>query len=364
MKILLLNQYGPDSGAPTGRILGELASHLEQNGWETRLISTGLPYGKPRRGLRRIMHELWSHASLFFQSLLHRRVSAVISLTSPACLAITAGIIARLHRAHHYHWVMDLYPDVGIKIGEISDGPVTRTLSRLMQRAYRQSRQVIALDEDMQSHLAVHYAVDSTIIPPLPPHTPWPSAPPHPSGQTRQWLYSGNLGRAHEVEVLLNVQKELESRHVPAELILQGQGPQFLSSQDAAHALGLHRVRWRKPVPADQLAATLLASDVLIVTRRDELKGLLLPSKLQLAELSGRPVLWIGDTDGHTARRLAATGRHGVFSADQVVEIAQWLQALFSPEASAQSVSPSPTDPVRRQFLAHWEALLRQDLAP
>ena len=54
------------------------------------------------------------------------------------------------------------------------------------------------------------------------------------------------------------------------------------------------------------------------------MKGLLLPSKLMLAELSGRPILWIGDTDGFTALRLRKAG-HGVFASDQIEPIAEWL---------------------------------------
>ena len=32
MRLLLLNRFGPDSEAPTGRLLGELADHLQARG--------------------------------------------------------------------------------------------------------------------------------------------------------------------------------------------------------------------------------------------------------------------------------------------------------------------------------------------
>jgi hypothetical protein len=178
------------------------------------------------------------------------------------------------------------------------------------------------------------------------------------SPATRQWLYSGNFGRAHEIQILLQIQKKLEDNGVPAELILQGQGPQFLASQDAARGLGLRRVQWRAPVSLDKLGESLLQADVLVVTRKAELKGLLLPSKLMLAELSGRSILWIGDTDGKTAARLARTGRHGVFTITDADSIVQWLTALFARGASPLETKPIATSLVRQQATDQWQALL------
>ena len=156
----------------------------------------------------------------------------------------------------------------------------------------------------------------------------------------------------------MQIQKKLEERHLAAELILQGQGPQFSSSQNAAGQLDLRRVQWRSPAAQEALGEALLQSDVLVVTRKAEMKGLLLPSKLMLAELSGRTVLWIGDTDGKTAQRLKAEGRHGVFTMDEVEPMAAWLQYLFERKSSEQAIKPRSTRDVREKSIRKWEELL------
>jgi glycosyltransferase involved in cell wall biosynthesis len=358
MRLLLLNQFGPESGAPTGRILGELGAGLEKRGHEVLLLSTDSNYGKPRRGLGRLRQELLSHWLMLWRGVFGPKPDAVISLTSPACLAVTATVVAAVRGARHFHWAMDLYPDVGVRLGELKDGPSTAFFRFLMRLAYQKAERVIALDDDMRDYLQAHYGVEAAVIGPFPPEIAWPSSPREPR-TSRQWLYSGNFGRAHEIEILLQIQQRLEDRGVAAGLVLQGQGPQFETSREAAGRLGLRQVQWREPVPQDKLAESLVQSDVLVVTRKADLKGLLLPSKLILAELSGRAILWIGDTDGKTAQRLARKGRHGVFAVEDVEPISAWLQRLFEGKIPAAAVEPTPTSAVRSQAVESIEMLLK-----
>jgi hypothetical protein len=235
---------------------------------------------------------------------------------------------------------------------------MTRLYRQLVGRAYRRAQRVVALDEDMRNHLRESYGVDAAVVEPFPPDVEWTAPPAKAPGELKRWMYSGNLGRAHEIDVLLRVQQKLEERGVHGELVLQGQGAQFSSSQEAARALGLQRVVWRPPAPAEKLGASLLEADVLVVTRKPEVKGLLLPSKLMLAELSGRPILWIGDTDGYTARRLAKAG-HGVFSSEQTDAIAVWLERTLAPDAPAPA-PPRPSSSMREQGIAVWQGLLQE----
>ncbi len=355
MRLLLLNQYGTATGAPTGRILAELGSELQRLGHEIVFLEADASYGKSRRGWRRIAHELGVHAALWARGAGCGRVDAVISLSSPACLAVTAGSIAKLHGARHFHWAMDLYPEVGVMGRELSEGALSRFLTRLMGGAYRQARRVVALDEDMREHLRQTYDVDAVVMEPFPPEVEWTVPSPVPA---RRWLYSGNLGRAHEIEALLRAQKKLEERNADAELVLQGQGAQFGPSREAARLLGLKRVRWLPPAPVETLGRSLLEADALVVTRKPAMKGLLLPSKLMLAELSGRPILWIGDTDGFTAARLKKAG-HGVFGPEETEAIAAWLEQALS-RGSSEPASPRPTRVCREQCVATWNALLQE----
>ena len=352
MRLLLLNRFGPDSEAPTGRLLGELADHLQARGHEVSLLTADPVYGGTRKGWLRWLQEFRAHGVLLWKSLLHPRVDAVLSLTSPVCLLLTADLAARRHHARSYHWAMDLYPDLAAALGQLP--AAARPLRTSMRRAYARATAVVALDGDMRDHLRAVYGREAAVIAPWPPSLPWPLPSAQAEGEST-WLYSGNLGQAHEVGVLLHVQQLLEKEGVPATLVLQGAGAQWGGSQETARALGLTRVIWRPPVPDAELTASLLGAGVLIVTRKPETQGLLWPSKLALALLSGRPILWIGDTEGATAQALRAGG-HGVFAPGQIEEIAAWLRLKFA--SSAILPDPQPVEPVRSAALRQWEELL------
>ncbi len=350
MKLLLLNQFDGQSSAPTGRILQELGDTLTADGHEIVVIATSDRYGKPVKGKARLLREAKAHLYLLWRGISQSKVDGVISLTSPAFLPVTASLIALRHQARHYHWAMDLYPEVALILGE--PVPCPGFFRRLMGLAYRHAAKVVALDEDMRDHIRSTYGTDTAVIEPTPPEIEWPATQP----SRRCWLYSGNFGRAHDIDILLDVQKALEASGSPAWLILQGDGPQFLKTQDRAREMGIKQVKWNGPVPMADLGKSLLEADVLVVTRKPELKGILLPSKLVLAELSGKSVLWIGDTDGRTAQRLRADGQHGVFTVADTLAITQWLQGVFSDQVKPRD--PVPVSSRRAEIGNRWKSLL------
>ena len=125
------------------------------------------------------------------------------------------------------------------------------------------------------------------------------------------WLYSGNLGRAHEWRTLLDAQALLEARGLPVRLVFQGDGAARVPAMAHADAIGLRRCEWKGYVPEDGLLPALMEAQTLIVTQRPETRGLLWPSKLALLERLPRPVLFVGPTDGSHRRASAGAWPRG-----------------------------------------------------
>jgi glycosyltransferase involved in cell wall biosynthesis len=61
-------------------------------------------------------------------------------------------------------------------------------------------------------------------------------------------------------------------------------------------------------VPQAGLGASLEAADVHLISLRDEWKGLIIPSKLQAAFESARPVVFVGPRDCETADWVVESG--------------------------------------------------------
>ncbi len=334
MRFLFLNQYAPPDPAPTARLLGELADHLRRAGHEVETLSPAQSYqGRPARGGGRLRRELGALFAIGRAGWSGRRPrpDVVLSLTSPPGLLVVAALLAWRHRAHLAHWAMDLYPELALALGETGPNVIYHGLQAAMRRAYRRCALIVALDEDMRAHLQATYGVRSVQV-----LAPWPSA--DSAGQLAgvgdpetpwTWLYSGNLGRAHEWRTLLDAQRLLEGRGVPVSLVFQGDGAARAAAMAYAQDIGLQRCAWKGYVAEADLRASLGRARLLVATQRPETRGLLWPSKLALLERLPRLVLYVGPVDGAIASRLRQRTGTEVFAPGQAQATAAWVEACY-----------------------------------
>jgi colanic acid biosynthesis glycosyl transferase WcaI len=344
LKFLFLNQYGPPDPSPTARILAELADFLRARGDSVTIVSYQQEYhGRPPRGVRRLLREVRSLLFIFRRALsVEQRPDIVLALSSPPCLLPLGRVIASRYKVPLAHWAMDLYPELAHNLGELKSGLIYRLLTRIMEWGYRGAQLVVALDEDMASHLRRSYAIAPVVLPPWPAKSilisqqkiasPTPvAARPLTSDApfVWTWLYSGNLGRAHEWEPLLDIQYELERRRLPIRLLFQGGGAMWPAAQARAKALGLDRCVWNGYVPEAESFATLQASALVIVTQRREAQGLLWPSKLSRIIPLNKPLLWVGPIKGAIARSLTTRPFTGCFEPETTMITADWIEQLF-----------------------------------
>jgi glycosyltransferase involved in cell wall biosynthesis len=131
--------------------------------------------------------------------------------------------------------------------------------------------------------------------------------------------YSGNLGRAHEIETLLAAIAIVEkagavetttpvgnaSRRPPVLWLFVGGGALFDPLKAEVARRGLTSVRFKPYQPRECLGESLSAADVHLVSLRPELEGLIVPSKFYGICAAGRPTIFVGDKDGEIARLIA-----------------------------------------------------------
>lgn len=345
LRFLIVNQFVPPDPAPTARLLGEVAEELRRRGHEPILVGDRVDYrgGKTLLGSR-ALREVRSLLRLFLRLLAAPRADAIVCLSSPPMLPVVANLARVRHRgARLIHWAMDLYPDVAVALGEVRENSWLHRITRhLMRRVYRSCHLVVALDREMAQRIGVD-PLRCEIAPPWPP--PVPESVGRPDGATERsaftWLYSGNLGRAHEWRTLLEAQARLEAEGIKVDLVFQGDGAEVPAAKALASSLGLKRCHWRPYASETDLVPSLLEADALLVTQKPETAGCLWPSKLALVLQTGRPVLWIGQTDGGIADRIRDSG-HPVFSPGDskglAAQLARWARSLprISPDPLAE----------------------------
>jgi colanic acid biosynthesis glycosyl transferase WcaI len=331
MHVVMLNQYVPPDRSPTAKLMGDLAAGLRGDGHRVTLIGSDLDYRIRAEGRgARMRRELNAHWQLFSRGAAAGRCDVILSASSPPGLLLTASVLAALRQTKSVHWALDLYPELALALGRRSVPQPLRTLLFAVTRlGYRSNARTVCLDTDMRSWIRRQYGVDPEVI------RPWllqdlsavaPASLAYPPKGSFTWLYSGNLGQAHDWETLLAAQRLLEDRQCPVTLAVQGGGASRASAQARARQLKLARVVWRPYVTDHELADTLLAAHAHVVTQRTCTRGLLWPSKLGLLMCLPRPLLFIGPEQGAVAAELLERENVGVFAPEAAEAVAEWVQ--------------------------------------
>jgi glycosyltransferase involved in cell wall biosynthesis len=112
--------------------------------------------------------------------------------------------------------------------------------------------------------------------------------------------YSGNFGRAHDFQTVLDAAEQLKASPEIVFLMI-GEGQQRRYVEDEARRRGLSNIVMKPFQPVDQLSESLGAADVHLVSLKPELEHCIVPSKFYGVLAAARPTIFIGDPDGEIA---------------------------------------------------------------
>lgn len=331
MKVTLLNQYYAPDEASTAQLLGDLGAALAARGHRVRAVCSNRSYADPGRRyparetlagveVRRLPSTAFGRSTRIGRvadyaifgagaagALLGGpRPDVVVSLSTPPLVAALGLVASALRGSRTVYWVMDVYPDLALKLGAIRPrSAAARVLAGLSRRLLSRSDRVVALDEAMAGCLRGHGAQRVTVIPNWADEQsirPRPTAG-HPLRESWGWdgrfvvLYSGNMGLAHEFDTLLDAARRLSDDRTVLFAFVGG-GPRRREIEDGVARRELANVEFRPYVPREQLGESLTAGDLHVVTLRDGMQGLLVPSKIYGILAAGRPTLYVGPAGG------------------------------------------------------------------
>jgi len=335
-RIIFVNRfYWPDEPA-TAQLLTDLAEALAATGHSVTIITSSprqpaCPVIEIRNGveIRRTRSSRLGHRNLVGRALdfLSFSVKAlrllskiihngdtVVLMTDPPLLGCAATSIALKRGAHVVHWIQDVYPEIATAVS----GNRLPLISRNWRnRAWRRSDRCVVLGSDMASFVAACGVASDKIhiCPNWAPSGLAPIAEPTSSDLRTQWGlvgkfvigYSGNLGRVHDLEPLLDVADALRSEPDIA-FVFIGDGAQKSQLQSGAGSRQLKNIFFQPAQPREHLHETLALPDLHVVTLRTGCEQLVFPSKLYGITAVGRPVIFIGPAQSEIARLVQADG--------------------------------------------------------
>lgn len=342
-RIIAVNRfYWPDHAA-TGQILTDLTTFLASRGWSVGVITSRLRYDgseaalaprevrdgvavrrvwTSRMGRARLPGRLLDYLTFYVSAAAALLVEAkrgdvVIVTTDPPLFLLIAAPLTRLKRARLVTWNHDVFPEVAGALGlGWADGPIGRILARLRNRALRGAAINVALSGAMADRLARSVAGEAhlRVVPNWSDGGIRPVAP-EDNRLRRDWGlgnafvigYSGNLGRAHMPNKVGElVRRTLDLPDVVWLFIGGGIGMgciRAIAAQTEAAKLQIHPYQPRK-----DLAQSLSAPDLHLVSLDPACEGLIVPSKISGILAAGRPLLYLGNPESALAREIAERG--------------------------------------------------------
>ena len=338
--VIFVNRFFyPDSSA-TSQILSDVAFYLAQTGRPVRIITSAMSYQDARalpsheivKGVevRRLRTTRFGRANLmtrafdyisFYLSATWFAIRSVkkgdilVAKTDPPLVSVPMGLVARFKRARLVNWLQDIYPETASELGvSVFKGPIGAFLRALRNRSLKRAVLNIVIGQTMAERVKkegvtdaqiahIHNFVDDEAIRPLEDHAPdlrqaW--------GLTSDDFvigYSGNLGRAHDIETILDAAEALQT--LPkVKFLFVGGGHLRTELEERVKKRSLRNIVFKPYQPREQLKETLGLPNVHWVTLKDALEGLIVPSKLYGIAAAGRPVIMIGSCEGEIGRLI------------------------------------------------------------
>jgi len=347
-RIIFVNRYFYPDICATSQILSDLAPRLVAQGFDVHVVCSRQLYDDPKAPLLHHeiidginVHRIWttrfgrhellgravdyaSFAAVAAVKLfaLTRDADVLVSKTDPPLMSIVTAVIAGLRGARLVNWLQDIFPEIASRLGS---NPLPHwadaVVRRMRSMSLRSARTNIVLGERMRSNLLqlqipaeqiciIENWADGGAIVPMPAHSTALRKSLNAAGNFVVG-YSGNLGRAHEYETLLDAAIKLRDE-TDIVFMMSGGGAKMQQLKLAVEKRQLDNFLFLPYQTREGLGPSLAAADVHVACLLPALEGLVVPSKFYGILAAGRPVIFIGDPDGELSRVILSSGCGGV----------------------------------------------------
>jgi colanic acid biosynthesis glycosyl transferase WcaI len=261
----------------------------------------------------------------------------VLVPSPPLTIGLSAFTISLFKGIPYVYNVQDIYPDVVIKLGILTNRRVIR-FSRWLERfVYRQASRITVLSEGFKRNLlgkgvpeekltVIPNFVDTGFIRPLPRHNGFRDRFDL-DGQFVA-LYAGNVGHSQDLENVLACAERFEDQD-DVTFVVVGNGSRRPYLEDLAGAMELSNVRFIPFQPREDVPKIYAAADVCLVPLKENIALDSVPSKAYTIMASGRPIVASVDR-GSDAWNLVEQAECGVcVEPEDPQALAQAIRRLY-----------------------------------
>lgn len=274
------------------------------------------------------------------------RPDAIYHVDNLPTTGLVALLLGRLRGAPVVQHVGDLWPESVTESGMLPRGPVGRAAGRLLRAVcdfvYRRDDHLTVLSPGFERALVArgvapdrievlpNWAEEERFFP-----VPYDEALAVELGLAGKFnvLYAGNIGPLQELETVVRAAALVRDQS-NLQIVIVGSGPREQAVRALAESLGVQNVRFLGRRPIESMNAINALADVLLVHLADRpFLHSTIPSKVQVALVSGKPVL-LG-VRGDAADLIRQSGGGVAFAPGDPDDLARSLRSLAEMPSSA-----------------------------
>ena len=386
IKLSVITQFFPPDYAATGQLIDELVRNLGFLGIDVEVFTSQPGYafqssdapvieqvGRVRIQRSRTA-QLWSgrirgkavNGVLYvFRAALHlfrakNRNNILLVTTAPPFLPLLGYLVFVMFKTPYICILYDLYPDIAIALGVLPKRHWLALLwQNLNQRIWRNAKGIVVLSPAMKWHVlascpeisekvsVIHSWSDPDWIVPIMKQENW-FAWKYNLVTKFTVLYSGNLGRCHDMDTILEAAKLLQDE--PIQFVCIGSGAKRDDLVESVKQLGLNNFLFIPYQDKHVLPYSLTACDLSLVSVDERTENLVTPSKLYSALASERPIAAICCKDSYLRELISEADCGNAFENGDSYGLAQFIRFLSRDRQLAERMGKSGRQYLRSHF--------------
>lgn len=335
-------------GKPTYSEHGMAAPRKERwNGMDIyRLPATS--FKKDRLFLRAINMFTLTVSAIFYLFVNWKKNDRLLLVTNPPSLIPIVALIGKIKGARPYLLVHDVYPDILAATGFLKkEAFVYRCMDYVMTRSFRTFEKVVVLGRDMQYLIAAKTRIPESEIPIIPNWADCSEILPVPDGSNAFAAghgladhtiiqFSGNIGRTHDIESVLQAAKALKEMS-NIKFLFAGYGGKaaWLAREIDRSELG--NIKFIARQPRESLGPMLSSSRAIVISFNDQMLGLSVPSRMYNVLSAATPIIAMADPGSELALMVSENNAGWVIAPHDAAALTELILWLSTPEGKADA---------------------------
>ncbi|MER3524977.1 MAG: hypothetical protein C4326_13240 [Ignavibacteria bacterium] len=290
----------------------------------------------------------------------------VFVVTNPPTLPFVASLICKFRNCALVLRIEDVYPEALVAAGFTRrDSLLVKAINVLHRWLYRKAAAVIVLGHDMKA-LVERKAVASkggnstnklSVIPNWADVEDIRPLPREGNPLLRRLglegkfvlQYSGNMGRTHDIEILVEAATLLRSVE-DIHFLFIGSGAKAPSLYRAKASRKLANMTILPPLDRTELLVSLNACDVAVISFVSDMAGVSVPSRMYNVFAAGKPILAISDKESEIGRVIEETQLGWVIAPGDLIGLQKAILHVFENRNLLSAFSDKAHSFVQRDY--------------